>query len=564
MLTAVGGGICLKTLVALVVMLSILGQCEMSYYPGLRRRPLQPAQSSSYEVNSDFLTQLMEENARRRLQQQFEQHLELINLKLMRERQREERMRERYRQQQLAAMAAENDDDYDYVRKFKENSDVNSVVDSGSSSSGSSNSVNNNNNIVDQYDNTNQDFSYKYPSLENIHNLRDRINFAVNPNDPRYYENVDENAGGYMVGNMEAANDIDGLRDEDAGGEDDEVADGDKDEDLDSQVLDEYEEYTPQQVDANAIDGGDGKAGGKLNGDTMVLPPQQAGIVGQGSNPNFHRIKPQSVSAAAAAGVNSINVKQVQAGGVAPARQDMTSLIDKLHPKGDSLAPGVLDGSGGDAHMVVREHLGMKGEMGMYVVALIAGVSAAATVGLFVLGIAWYTFHNKSKAAADVDYPAYGVTGPNKDISPSGDRKLAHSAQMYHYQHQKQQIIAMENRQNNEENCEMSYVESDDDNEEGDYTVYECPGLAPTGEMEVKNPLFLDDTPVTPSLGNHPITQVSAQQPSVKKIFEKSHQPATTSSSAAAAATASSSSTNAGSNVAATSSDDKKSKKSKK
>lgn len=52
---------------------------------------------------------------------------------------------------------------------------------------------------------------------------------------------------------------------------------------------------------------------------------------------------------------------------------------------------------------------------------------------------------------------------------------------MYHYQHQKQQIIAMENRQNNEENCEMSYVESDDDNEEGDYTVYECPGLAPVG-----------------------------------------------------------------------------------
>ncbi|XP_019895549.1 uncharacterized protein LOC101890295 isoform X2 [Musca domestica] len=540
----------------------VLNKKHNKIFKSLRRRPLQPAQSSSYEVNSDFLTQLMEENARRRLQQQFEQHLELINLKLMRQRQREERLRERYRQQQLAAMAAENDDDYDYVRKYKENTDVNtdSVSSSSSSSSGSINNnignSNNNNNLqyVEQYDNTNQDFSFKYPSLENIHNLRDRINFAVNPNDPRYYENVDENAGGYMVGNMEAANDIDGLRDEDAGGEDDEVTDGEKDEDLDSQVLDEYEEYTPQ-VDANGIEA-DGKAAGKLSGDTMILPPQQAGIVGQGSNPNFHRIKPQSVSAAAAAGVNSINVKQVQAGGVAPARQDMTSLIDKLHPKGDQLTPGVMDGSG-DGHMVVREHLGMKGEMGMYVVALIAGVSAAATVGLFVLGIAWYTFHNKSKAAADVDYPAYGVTGPNKDISPSGDRKLAQSAQMYHYQHQKQQIIAMENRQNNEENCEMSYVESDDDNEEGDYTVYECPGLAPTGEMEVKNPLFLDDTPVTPSLGNHPITQVSAQQPSVKKIFEKSQQQTTTS----AAATSSSA---APSNVAATSSDDKKSKKSKK
>lgn len=52
-------------------------------------------------------------------------------------------------------------------------------------------------------------------------------------------------------------------------------------------------------------------------------------------------------------------------------------------------------------------------------------------------------YDKKAKAAADVDYPAYGVTGPNKEISPTGDRKLAESAQMYHYQHQKQQIISM-------------------------------------------------------------------------------------------------------------------------
>lgn len=49
-----------------------------------------------------------------------------------------------------------------------------------------------------------------------------------------------------------------------------------------------------------------------------------------------------------------------------------------------------------------------------------------------------------AKAAADIEYPAYGVTGPNKEVSPSGDQRLAQSAQMYHFQHQKQQIIAME------------------------------------------------------------------------------------------------------------------------
>lgn len=69
--------------------------------------------------------------------------------------------------------------------------------------------------------------------------------------------------------------------------------------------------------------------------------------------------------------------------------------------------------------------------------------------------------------------------------------------------------------------------------------------------MEVKNPLFLDDTPVTPALGNHPITQVSAQQPSVKKIFEKSHNTANNV-------------TLTPSTAAAASSDDKKQKKSKK
>lgn len=88
-----------------------------------------------------------------------------------------------------------------------------------------------------------------------------------------------------------------------------------------------------------------------------------------------------------------------------------------------------------------------------------------------------HRLQKKAKAAADVEYPAYGITGPNRDVSPSGDRRLAHSAQMYHYQHQKQQIIAMENQANGERS--LSDVDTDEENEEGDYTVYECPGLAP-------------------------------------------------------------------------------------
>ncbi|KAK3880917.1 hypothetical protein Pcinc_014626 [Petrolisthes cinctipes] len=110
---------------------------------------------------------------------------------------------------------------------------------------------------------------------------------------------------------------------------------------------------------------------------------------------------------------------------------------------------------------------------------------------------------NKShRAAQDAEYPAYGVTGPNKDLSPSsGDRKLAQSAHMYHYQHQKQQMIALEKSSGGERHGSASDVDSEEEGEENEYTVYECPGLAPTGEMEVKNPLFHDDpTPATPSV----------------------------------------------------------------
>lgn len=77
--------------------------------------------------------------------------------------------------------------------------------------------------------------------------------------------------------------------------------------------------------------------------------------------------------------------------------------------------------------------------------------------------------------ADSCDYACdYGVIGPrSKNTENSqvamGDKKLAHSAQMFHYQHQKQQIIAMENRNN-----EMNHndEENDSDDNENDFTVY--------------------------------------------------------------------------------------------
>nr|XP_050844228.1 uncharacterized protein LOC127061425 isoform X1 [Vespula vulgaris]XP_050844229.1 uncharacterized protein LOC127061425 isoform X1 [Vespula vulgaris]XP_050844230.1 uncharacterized protein LOC127061425 isoform X1 [Vespula vulgaris] len=140
----------------------------------------------------------------------------------------------------------------------------------------------------------------------------------------------------------------------------------------------------------------------------------------------------------------------------------------------------------------------------IYFIAVIAGCSAAAMFICVLISLTWCRLQRGAKAAADIEYPAYGVTGPNKDISPSEDQRLAQSAQMYHFQHQKQQIIAMENRTSTTRDPgSLSEAESDEENEEGDYTVYECPGLAATSEMEVKNPLFHDDpTPATPAHTN--------------------------------------------------------------
>ena len=56
-------------------------------------------------------------------------------------------------------------------------------------------------------------------------------------------------------------------------------------------------------------------------------------------------------------------------------------------------------------------------------------------------------------------------------------RKLAQSAQMYHYQHQKNQMISI-NRTNGAPGHNDEESEGEADGEEGDYTVYECPGLA--------------------------------------------------------------------------------------
>jgi len=146
----------------------------------------------------------------------------------------------------------------------------------------------------------------------------------------------------------------------------------------------------------------------------------------------------------------------------------------------------------------------------IYFTTIVAVSSAVAVFAIVGAGVCYHRLQKNAKATEDVEYPAYGVTGPGKEISPTsgGDRKLAQNAQMYHYQHQKQQMIAFDSHQNNA-NRGGALVSDDesDEGEEGDYTVYECPGLATTGEMEVRNPLFSEDQ--TPKASSMPPNQSS-------------------------------------------------------
>lgn len=127
---------------------------------------------------------------------------------------------------------------------------------------------------------------------------------------------------------------------------------------------------------------------------------------------------------------------------------------------------------------------------------LVLMISLCIIVGsmaLILAAVCWVRSQRETYLAQKVDYPAFQETSSNNNHTSSGDKSLAHSAQMYHYQHQKQQMLSME-KHKSEPKVSESGATSDEENEEGDFTVYECPGLAPTGEMEVKNPLFDDST----------------------------------------------------------------------
>ncbi|MEQ2280180.1 hypothetical protein AMECASPLE_016978, partial [Ameca splendens] len=141
--------------------------------------------------------------------------------------------------------------------------------------------------------------------------------------------------------------------------------------------------------------------------------------------------------------------------------------------------------------LVVRQH---KNDSTILIIISLCVV--VGTVALILASVCYVKLQTELRLAQKVDYPAFrGPSVPTTTANGSsvGDNTLAQSAQMYHYQHQKQQMLSMGNHKPEQKGVDTEAT-SDEEEVAGGFTVYECPGLAPTGEMEVKNPLFDDST----------------------------------------------------------------------
>uniref|UniRef100_A0A1I8HMN4 NRXN1 n=1 Tax=Macrostomum lignano TaxID=282301 RepID=A0A1I8HMN4_9PLAT len=108
-------------------------------------------------------------------------------------------------------------------------------------------------------------------------------------------------------------------------------------------------------------------------------------------------------------------------------------------------------------------------------------VGAASGLGILLIiffAVCVYIYTSSGRQAAEKRYinPDYAA----QTSGSAGDGKLALSAQI----------------SNSDLQRDMSDDDSDLENDEADFTVYECPGLATTKEMEVRNPLFKEDEDV--------------------------------------------------------------------
>ncbi|XP_043534257.1 neural proliferation differentiation and control protein 1-like isoform X2 [Chiloscyllium plagiosum] len=115
---------------------------------------------------------------------------------------------------------------------------------------------------------------------------------------------------------------------------------------------------------------------------------------------------------------------------------------------------------------------------------LIIICSVSGLFGLGVAGLFWYRLQKEVRRTQNAAYDW------NKQPQPQPvDWKIVAKLQKHQYLHQKKALQAMEEGRSEVQKKQIS-TDWEMANGNGEYTVYECPGLAPAGEMEIYNPLF--------------------------------------------------------------------------
>lgn len=127
---------------------------------------------------------------------------------------------------------------------------------------------------------------------------------------------------------------------------------------------------------------------------------------------------------------------------------------------------------------------------------IIIGCVTGFTIGLLIALVVGCFVKCDTKMKKEDPFPEKDYNSLDKILSNDfpndsqcGDRKLAKSAQMYHYQLSKQNLIQLEKEESDRQEKELT-TEDSDTNEE--CTVYECPGLGTMQNVEIRNPLFDD------------------------------------------------------------------------
>ncbi|KAH7728142.1 Protein cab-1 [Aphelenchoides avenae] len=139
----------------------------------------------------------------------------------------------------------------------------------------------------------------------------------------------------------------------------------------------------------------------------------------------------------------------------------------------------------------------MSGSSNVAFVAFVTMCCVLSVVGA-VGGTYYYKYGRNNREDNFDDFTRYSPAGPGRDkqrkgsprFAENGDESLAYKAQLHHYQQTKQKIIGNEEGLGGAIPVDDATDHSDDECDENNYSVYECPGLAPTGDIEVQNPNF--------------------------------------------------------------------------